>query len=264
MAWRAYAAAFKRSWINMLEYRSETVIRILIAMISMVSMFYLWNDVFAGRAVLAGYTKPQIVTYYLLVSYIFASLFAAVPVSEEIREGRITASLLRPTNYLWFQYWQSMARRVFRFVVGFPVLILLFWLLHDYLYFVTDPVAYVVLAVACLGAINILFLVDLFYNLFEFWVTSVDSWSMIVNGLVMFFAGTMIPLTLLPPYIKTIADWLPFRYTGTFLIDGFMGRLSWGEIGMGFLWQTVWTLVFVALVTLVWRRGLKRYEAYGN
>lgn len=248
----------------MLEYRSETVIRILIALISMISMFYLWDNVFAGRAALAGYSKQQIVTYYLLVSYIFASLYAAIPVSEEIQEGRTAAYLLRPMNYLWFHYWQSMARRVFRFIVGLPVLIILFWLLRDHLFFVTNPMAYAVLAVACLGAINILFLVDLLHNLFEFWYTNVDSWSIIVSSVVTFFAGTMIPLALLPPYIKTISDWLPFKYTGMFLIDGFMGRLTWPQIGMGLLWQTLWTLIFVLLVIFVWRRGVKRYEAYGN
>lgn len=264
MDWRVAWAVFKRSWINMLEYRSETVIRILIAFISLVSMFYLWNDVFAGRAALAGYSKQQIVTYYVLVSYIFASLFAAIPVSEEIQEGRTAAYLLRPANYLWFHYWQSMARRIFRFVVGLPVLAILFWLLRDHLFFVTDPWSYVVLIIASWGAINILFLVDLLHNLFEFWYTNVDSWSMAINTMVMFFAGSMIPLALLPTYVRTISDWLPFKYTGTFLIDGFMGRLSWSQIGIGIFWQTLWTLAFVTLVSFVWRRGLKRYEAYGN
>lgn len=260
----AYLAVFKRSWINMLEYRSETIVRILIALISMVSMFYLWNDVFAGRAALAGYSKQQVVTYYLLVSYFFASLYAAIPVSEEISEGRLSMYMLRPINYLWFHYWQSMARRVFRFIVGLPVLIGMFWLLRDHLYFVTDPASYLVLLIACLGAVNILFLVDLLHNLLEFWITAVDSWSMLVNSITTFFAGTMIPLALLPPSIRIVSDWLPFKYTGTFLIDGFMGRLSWTDVGWGFLIQTVWTLAMAVLVVLVWRRGLRRYEAYGN
>ncbi len=248
----------------MLEYRSETVIRILIALISMVSMFYLWNDVFAERAALAGYDKPQIVTYYLLVSYIFASLYAAIPISEEIQEGRTAMYLLRPVNYLWFHYWQSLARRVFRFLMGLPVLLGIFLLFREHLFLVTNPTAYLFLILACLGAINILFLVDLIHNLLEFWVTNVDSWSMIVNNFVTFFAGTMIPLALLPPYIRTISDWLPFKYTGTFLIDGFLGKLNWSQIGWGLLVQTFWTLLLVAVTALVWKRGVRRYEAFGN
>lgn len=262
--WRAYAAVFKRSWVNMLEYRSETVVRILIALISMISMYYLWNDVFAERAVMAGYSKEQVVTYYLLVSFIFAALYAAVPVSEEIQEGRFSMYLLRPANYLWFNYWQSLARRVFRFLMGLPVLLIFFWLFREHLYFVTNPASYVFLFVSCLGAINILFLIDLLQNLGEFWVTNIDSWSMLVNGITMFFAGAMIPLSLLPTSFRIVSDWLPFRYAGTFLVDGFLGKLSWTEMGWGLLIQAFWTLVMLGLTTIVWRRGLRRYEAYGG
>lgn len=259
-----YWQIFKNAWIGLLEYRSETVIRLLVALISLISMFYLWNDVFAGRAALAGYSKEQVVTYYILVAYIFASLYAAVPVSAEIQEGQLSTYLLRPVNYLWFHYWQSLARRVFRFVVGLPVIVALFWFLRDYTYFVQDPAAYFVLFIACWGAINILFLVDLLHGLCEFWYTQVDSWGLMIDNMVMFFAGTMIPLSLLPPYFKAISDWLPFKYTGAFLIDGFMGRLTWIQIGTGMLVQSFWTLALAMMVLMVWRRGLKRYEAYGN
>jgi len=264
MAWRAYWTVFKNSFVGQLEYRSETVVRILTGLVSFISVFYLWNDVFAAKAVMAGYTKPQIITYYLLVAYIFASIFTSLDISAEIRDGQLSGYLLRPISYLWYNYWFSLARRAFRFVIGLPILIGLLWLLRDHVYWVGDIKAYLVLALAMYGAVNILFLSDAFRNILEFWVVNSDAWDMIFDHLVGFFSGTMIPLVFLPGWIQTLADYLPFKYTGTFLVDAFMGRLSWTEIGVGFMLQTLWTVAMALVLSLVWQRGLKRYEAYGN
>ena len=74
--------------------------------------------------------------------------------------------------------------------------------LRDYTYFVQDPAAYFVLFIACWGAINILFLVDLLHGLCEFWYTQVDSWGLMIDNMVMFFAGTMIPCHYCPRTLK--------------------------------------------------------------
>lgn len=258
-----YLRVFNNSWQYQLEYRLNNLVQVLIASISLLSIFYLWNDIFGGQAAVAGYTKEQIVTYYVIVGYLFASIFRSIQVAYQIHSGFVSIYLTKPISYLWYTYWQSLADRLFRLVMGLPVLLLVLFLLRRHLFLVTDPLAYLWLLLAAFGAINILFLTDLIIAMAEFWFQYSDSLTIMTDSIIRFFAGTLIPVALLPIAFQRVGFWLPFRYTGTFIIDAFMGRLPTGQIALGIGIQAVWTAILAAAAYAVWRRGLKRYEAAG-
>jgi ABC-2 type transport system permease protein len=258
-----YLRAFSLSWQYQLEYRLNNLVHILVAAVSLISIFYLWNDVFSGRAVVAGYSRQQIVTYYVIVGYLFASIFRVIPVANEIQTGFISIYLTKPISYIFYTYWQSLAARLFRLVAGLPVLVLVLIVLHRHLFLVTDPLAYLWLLLAAFGAINILFLCDLIVGMMEFWFQYSDSLTTITDSIIRFFAGTLLPVALLPIAVQQVGYWLPFRYTGTFIIDAFMGRLSAGQIALGIGVQLIWTGLLALAAAAVWQRGLKRYEASG-
>jgi ABC-2 type transport system permease protein len=98
----------------------------------------------------------------------------------------------------------------------------------------------------------------------EFWITESDSLHLIQDTLVSFFSGTVIPLFLLPAYFQRIGDFLPFKYTGFFLIDGFLGHLSVAQMFTGLGIQIAWMLGLGGLAVFMWRRGLRKYEAFGG
>lgn len=264
MALGKYIATLKNALLQQLEYRFDTFLRFLLSLISLVSVFYLWNDVFGSRAVLAGYTKEQIVTYYIIVGYLFGALFTAVPIAQEIQDGTLSNYLTKPAKYLWIKYCEDLARKIFRLVLALPVLILIFAIWRDHLYFVSSVKNYIFLFATCLGAINILFLLEVLTNSIEFWMYHSDSVTNITDVIVSFFAGTLIPIAFLPIYIQKVANFLPFKYTGLFLIDSFLGRLAGWQVAIGMCVQIFWTLVLLVVVRFVWKRGLKRYEAFGG
>ena len=210
-----------------------------------------------------GYTKKQILTYYLVVSYLFACIYVYLPVASEIQTGFMSIFLTKPINYLWQHYWRTLARTFFRQLIGLPVVILLFYLLRDHIFIVIDPWAYLTLVLTILGAINILFLIDVLLSLVEFWVFNAESLKFGTDTIAKFLAGSMIPIIFLPGLIQTIANFLPFKYTGVFLIDAFLGKISTLGILQGIAVQVLWTVILVCIVKIVWRQGLKKYEAVG-
>jgi len=264
MRFAKYLITFKNVLQNEMEFRANTVVRFLISMIMLVSALYLWNDVFSGRAEIAGYTKEQLVTYYILVSFIMAAIFSGLPVSEEIQRGNLSAYITRPINYIFYQYWHSLGRKTFRLMVGLPILIAVFVIFKDYVYIITDPYAYLVLAVSVFLALNLLFLIDILINFLEFWFTNSFAINFIFDMSIGIFAGTLIPLAFLPVWVVSIGNFLPFQYTGAFLVDTFLGRLSTEQILLGIGMQLFWTLLLAVFAQLIWARGLKRYEAYGS
>ncbi|MFH1315591.1 MAG: ABC-2 family transporter protein [Candidatus Uhrbacteria bacterium] len=258
-----YFSAFKISWQETLEYRANTIFRLLMVLVGLVGIYFLWSSIFEDKAVINGYTKEQIVTYYVIVGYLFGSIYASIPVAKDIQDGSLSIYLTKPISYLSYIYWQSLARRVLRLLLGLPIVLLIFYLFQDNLYIVTDPKAYLILILTSLFAINILFLFDLLLSFLEFKIFFSDSITMITNTIAGFFAGTLIPIVFLPPFIQQIGNFLPFQYTGYFLIDAFLGRVTLQELFIGIGLQLIWTLVLLLLVKLAWKAGLKHYEAVG-
>lgn len=259
-----YLHVFKNSWQYQLEYRIDVFIRVGIVLISMISVFYLWNDVYSQKASMLGYSKEQIMTYYLIVGYIFTSIYSALPISQEIEQGELSAYITKPINYIFYHYWQTLAKRLFRLVLGLPVLLLIFFIFRNNLYIVQDVKSYLILLLTCLGAINILFLFDLLVNFLEFWLFQSWSVGLISDSIVSFFSGALIPLFLLPSYIQSISDFLPFKYTNFFIVDSFLGRNNAEQIIVGIGIQISWMIMLSFIASLVWKRGLARYEATGN
>lgn len=264
MRFDKYLSVFKNSWQATFEYRVSTLVRFFIGAIMIISVFYLWSDVFSDRVSLMGYEKEEIVTYYIIVGYLFSSIFASVPIAAEIRTGQLSNYITKPISYFLYQYSQTFAKRMLRLILGLPVVIGLFVVFRESVFIVTTPSSYLFLLVTALFAINILFFIDIIIGMIEFWVMFSDSITMITDLMIFFLSGVIIPIVFLPGYIQVIANYLPFKYTGTFLIDSFLGRVETQEIFIGIGVQFLWIFVLYFIAKLIWGRGLKKYEAVGG
>ena len=76
--------------------------------------------------------------------------------------------------------------------------------------------------------------------------------------------GRLVPLTLMPDWVQTLAWFPPFRWTSYFPIESLVGdpvecRAPYRARDAAFL-----TLVGIGLFSLVWRFAIRRYTAVGN
>jgi ABC-2 type transport system permease protein len=79
-----------------------------------------------------------------------------------------------------------------------------------------------------------------------------------------FFGGRLLPLNLLPGWLLTAGQVLPFASLYAFPMELLLGQPSTQDIVSGFARQTIWLLGLTALVRWSWNRGLLAYEAYGG
>jgi ABC-2 type transport system permease protein len=78
------------------------------------------------------------------------------------------------------------------------------------------------------------------------------------------FSGYTVPLELFPPFLREAIAWMPFRYQIGLPVELMIGAHGRYE-ALGLLarqWLVV-AAMFVAL-NLVWRRGVRRFAAYGG
>jgi ABC-2 type transport system permease protein len=77
-------------------------------------------------------------------------------------------------------------------------------------------------------------------------------------------SGRLVPLRLMPHWVRTMANFFPFKWTFGFPIEALVGRLSAAELLGGVAMQALWILFGVLLVSVVWRRAVRKYSAVGN
>jgi ABC-2 type transport system permease protein len=97
-----------------------------------------------------------------------------------------------------------------------------------------------------------------------FWTTRVTALNQIYFSLLMFFAGRVAPIALLPPVLQTIASSAPFYYMVGFPVDVLLGHVPVHEIWRGFAIQLFWLAAAWVTVTFAWRRSVAQFSAVGT
>ena len=97
--------------------------------------------------------------------------------------------------------------------------------------------------------------------LLAFWNTDFSAMLAVQDALVFLLAGQVAPMALLPPALQTLATVLPFRYMLGFPVEVITNQLDATGLMLGFAIQLAWVTLTLALSIVLWRRGLKRYEA---
>lgn len=77
-------------------------------------------------------------------------------------------------------------------------------------------------------------------------------------------AGQIVPTDLLPGALRTVAEWLPFRYMLGFPIEVLLGRVHDDALTRGMILQVVWLTVAGGLACALWRLGVRRHAAVGG
>ena len=77
-------------------------------------------------------------------------------------------------------------------------------------------------------------------------------------------SGRLVPLTLMPQWAQTLADWLPFKWTFYFPIESLVGSWSTASLLGGLGMQLLWTTIGVLAVAGSWRLSVRHYSAVGN
>ena len=228
---------------------------------------YLWRTVYANKGSVAGYTLAGMISYYLLVTVVDA-LTAVTDddwqIATDIREGAINQFLLKPIDYLTYRLSLFFAGRlVYTTVAIIPLSLFIFWLRK---YFVapasTENFLCFLVSVVLTGLLQ--FFSSYTMALLAFWVLEVSTFIFIVFAFEYMAGGHLFPLNILPPTMQTILNFTPFPYQLYFPVSVYLGQVTGLALWKGMLIQTFWVVFFYFLSRFVWRRGIRKYAAFGG
>ncbi len=261
---RAYPGLVRASVQVSLTYRGLLVVRFFGMLFPMLLLF-VWLTVAADNATTAGWDAGRLTSYYVAagVVYELASSQISWMWDADLRSGELSTRLLRPVTV----FHQYLAAGIGRFIVNLAILLPVAAVVTAAVSLIHYPLT-VAIATEVALALLLAFLLGVMmasaFALIGFWTTQSTNLYMFWWGIGMFASGWIAPLELMPGWLRHLAVVLPFRYALGFPVELILGRLDDGQIALGFAVALTWLAIFAGIYRVMWRRGVRRYQAVGG
>jgi ABC-2 type transport system permease protein len=260
-----------------LVYRGDFLLGTAMRFLPIVTQIFLWTAVFSAtsRADIAGYTRDDVVAYYLLT--MLTRAFSSMPglaggIARSIRDGSIKKFLVQPVDYVGFLLAARVAHKLVYYAVAVVPFAAVFFLCRGY--FPPRPDLPTILAF--LVALPLSFLLGFFMEatlgMLGFWVLEVSS---IVFGYMLvqyLLSGHMFPIDMLAGIptglpgvsLAELVRWLPFGYTAYFPAAVWLGKIQGPELVRALMVEAAWVVAMAVACRVAWHRGTRRYGAFGG
>ena len=220
---RLYLIVFKYGSItmmnlqNQLAYVWDALGRAVFIILIMFIFIQLWRVVYEtqGKVEIAGLTLADTIWYFLIAEMIELGKFRHDErISEEVKDGSIAYTLIRPYNYLAYHFFnglgESLVKMALIFLLGLPIV--LFYAGTPGITWQSSAAFIVVLMLALI----LDFCMASSIGLLAFVVEDTFPFRLIYQKLIFIIGGLLIPLDFLPVGLQRIARLLPFSQTTYF------------------------------------------------
>jgi ABC-2 type transport system permease protein len=260
---RAFPTLLRIGFSEALAYRAELLVWVLSTTMPLI-MMALWTAV-AREAPIGRFGAEGFIGYFLATFVVrqLTGAWAAWQINFEVRQGTLAMRLLRPISPLWSYAAENLGAFPMRLIVAVPVTVLSVSIVGQQ----AVPQhwwGWPMLLMALLGGWLITFLANVTIGTLSLYMESshkvMDVW------LVLFFvfSGYMYPVELFPPLLRTVADWLPFRYQIGAPVELMTNVYGWQQALVLLARQWAWVLLLGFVAVTMWRRALRRFAAFGG
>lgn len=257
-----------------LIYRIDFLFATLVRFLPIVTQIFLWGAIFANQeGELLGYTYQNMVAYYLLT--MVARAFSSMPglasgIANEVRDGTVNKYLTQPVDMIGFLFWHRVAHKLAYYVMAAVPFATVFWLCRSYL--PGWPESHITMAWIASLVMGFLigFLLETLIGLIAFWFLEVSSLVFVFMMINYFLSGHMIPLEWINEFnvlgirVGAVVEHLPFQYLAYTPSAIMLGKIPADEVGRVLLTELAWVIGLLIAVRFAFRRGVRRYSAFGG
>jgi ABC-2 type transport system permease protein len=260
----AYAALASISLKSYLVYVFANWLEFGLQFLWMVAFVYFWRAVYAGRPIIAGLELQQTLDYAILS-------MALMPLVERdlilefgwmLREGYLAVELLRPVDFQARSYVSQLADLFSALIQKIPLLIFA-WLLFG-LRLPSNPVVWLVFVVSLLLGHAVIFCFEWAFACLAFYTTeTMGLWQSRV-GLARLFSGALVPLAMMPGWLLTICQSLPFAQVVFVPVTLLTGITPVSEAPRVWGIQILWLIGLISFSRLVFRFTVRQVTIQGG
>jgi ABC-2 type transport system permease protein len=260
-----YATTMRTQIQTQFQYRAATYMYTLGMVAEPTIYLVVWTTIADSHGgSVGGIDSGQFAAYYIVWTLVRTMNVVFTPYGweERIREGQLSAQLLRPLHPVHYDLGWFAGHKLPWLVMYLPIAAGLSLVFHP----TFDPTALevVVFLIAIWGAYVIRSLNHFVLGMVTIWTTRAGAIFQVWFLAELLLSGRLVPLTLMPEWAQTLAAWLPFKWTFYFPIEALVGNMSTASLIGGLGMQLLWIGIGALLVSMSFRVSMRHYTAVGN
>lgn len=247
-----------------MQFRIVGFLQLLGFLIEPIVLLVVWRTVSLESGSIGSYSGDEIVAYYVVWTLVRAMNLALTPYVWEwwIQFGRVSHLLMHPTSVYWRSTMNFAGMKLLWFTMWLPIGGMLFLVFRPNI--VLTWRTFVFGFFALWGAYFVRASYQFLIGLIGFWTTRVAALFEIIIMSEILLSGRLVPMSVMPEWVQSVSDVLPFKWTFQFPIEVIIGRLDSPDVFTGWMFQAGWFLLLITSIGLVWKRAVRRYTAVGS
>ena len=245
-------------------YRAWVWMEFVVQILAMVVLYFFWQAVYANGGTLGGLTFQQTINYVMIAQLL-------MPLVENrlifnfgwmIREGQVAIDLLRPMDFQARFYVDAVGNLGLNLLLKVPLLIIAVAFFG--LQLPADPLVWAVFIIALLLGHAVLFFFDWIFSCLAFYSTETWGLSVVRVAVATFFSGSLLPLQMLPDWLRGIANALPFAQSVAVPVSLLSGITPFGDAPGVWAVQLVWLIGLALASRWVFNLSLRKVTVQGG
>jgi ABC-2 type transport system permease protein len=256
---------FIMEWNRIIQYRTDAFLWLIAeAAVPLVSLAIWYTVALQSQR---GPTPRDVFTYYIFLMFIkiLVEAWNGVFMAQEILNGEIVQSLIRPVAVFWKYLANVLLEKIFKLLLPIPLLLVIIATYPQWFSpAIFRPRHITLFLVSLLVAMAVAFLAEMVIGTLAFWLEDVFQIRRYKTLLEEVASGVLIPFAFMPPVIFTIFSFLPFRYMFSAPAEIILGQVEGRSALLLIGTQILWLAVLFTASRLLWSKGLQRYAVPGQ
>jgi ABC-2 type transport system permease protein len=260
-----YLEMIRIRFLMMLAYRTNYYSGILIYSINIGAYYFLWTAIYGGKESIQGMSVVQMTTYVAISWMARAFYFNNIDreIAQEIREGKVAVELIRPYHYLGMKTMQGLGEGIFRlFFFSLPGMVIVAFIFP--LQLSTDLWTWVFFALSIMLSFVINTQINLLTGIMTFFLFNNDGLMRAKRVVIDLFSGLLLPISFYPEWAQYMMKFFPFQAISYIPSMIFTEGFQRGEVYDALLFQTVWAVILIIPIQLLWMAAKKRLIIQGG
>jgi len=264
-----YMAVWRLTFLNGLQYRTAALAGLSTQLFFGFIFIMIFSAFYSSTAAAQPMNWNELVNYIWL-QQIFLSFvmlwFRDPALFELITSGNIAYELCRPAHLYPLWYMKLLAQRLASALLRCIPIMLIVFVLPEHYRMTLPPsgVQLLVFIIALSTGLLLIVAISMLIYISVFWTLNpVGSILLFAVG-GEFFAGLVIPVPLMPAWMREITYFLPFRWTTDFPFRVYSGHIPVAEALFGIAIQLFWLILLITVGYMLMKRALKQIVIQGG
>jgi len=260
-----YLTTMRTAVAEQLQYRVTNYFYMLGMIAEPVIYLVVWTTIARDNGgSVNGITEAQFAAYYIVWTLVrnMNIVFGAPFWEWRIREGQFSGQLLRPIHPIHYDVAYFAGWKFVVVAMWIPIAIGLSFVFHPALS--PSGLEIVVFVFAIWGAYLLRTAVQETIGMLNFWTTRGAAVFDLYMATELLLSGRMVPLQLMPGWVQTLANFLPFKWTFGFPIESLVGNMSTQALLLGLGVQALWIVGGFVVFHFAFRYAIRHYSAVGG